>query len=670
MTRFGTYLALLLLFSVVAAAQKPPIKFGDVPIEQLQMKVYDKDSSAAAVVLADYGESTIDYGNNAFLIRFVRIRRVKIFNKDGYEWGNMTIPLYRDRGVDEDLSSVKAVTYNLEGNKIVETKMKNDAIFKDVADQNLILAKLALPNVREGSVVEITYTINSPYIFNFQDWDFQTTIPTIWSEYRTRIPEYFTYKKFVQGYLPVSVNESKTEYKAFNINTRVQTGITGAKTTAVQDRIDYAENFNRLVIKDAPAFKSEPYMTTYRNYISRINFELSIVKIPGQEIQTYNDSWEDLNKDFLKTDNFGGVVRGSGFLKDEVEQLVAGKTDPREKIGAIYSWVKNNVEWDGQYRKFSDGNLRQVLNNKKGSSAEINLMLVSMLQKAGFAASPVLISTRDHGFVRKETPVSSQFNYVIALVTVEDKSVLLDATDRSLAMNILPLRCINGDGFIISPEKPGWIGINSSKARTTATSEFTLSPEGKLSGKVTFSHDSYFAQNTRKKYFSEGKEEYQKEVASTYQWEITSGEFENLEKLSESVKENYQVQLNEHIQHTGDKMYINPILVYRIDKNPFQSESRQYPVDYGSPEDRLFMTKIAIPEGWMVEELPQAKALVLPANSGRYVYSITQTGNVISVTSQLVINKALFSHEEYVPLRDFYSQVVAKQAEQVVLKKK
>ena len=46
---------LLLLCSFILQAQKPPIKFGDVPIDQLKMTTYDKDSSASAVILADYG---------------------------------------------------------------------------------------------------------------------------------------------------------------------------------------------------------------------------------------------------------------------------------------------------------------------------------------------------------------------------------------------------------------------------------------------------------------------------------------------------------------------------------------------------------------------------------------------------------------------------------------
>lgn len=657
------------LFAASASAQKPPIKFGDVPIEQLKMTRYDKDSSAAAVVLADYGESTIDYGSETgFRIEFERIRRVKIFTKDGYEWGNFSIPLYRDGSTEENLGSLKAVTYNLENNKVVETKMKNDAVFKEEADQNLRYVKVALPNVKEGSVIEITYRVNSPFLFNFQDWDFQSTIPTLWSEYRTRIPEYFGYKKFMQGYLAVTVNETKSEFKSFNFISREKTGI--VKTSAVNEKVDYSENYTRLALKDAPAFKTEPYMTTYRDYVARINFELNSIQLPDQGLKTYNDSWADLNNDFLENESFGGVIKGSNFLKEHVEAAVAGKTDAKEKIAAIYYYVRELIDWDGQYRKYSDENLKRVIDNKKGSSAEINLTLVSMLQKAGINANPVLLSTRDHGFIRKESSVSSQFNYVIAAAEVNGKYILLDATDKSLPITLLPERCLNGEGFLVASEKSGWINITPIKSKTAVSSELVLSGDGKLKGKMQFTHDGYFAQNIRKTYNKKGKEEYVKDVGSAYGWEIESSSFENLDKLQEPVKEIHEVNLNEHIQMTGDNMYINPLLVNRLDKNPFQAENREYPVDFGSPEERLYITRITLPEGWNVEELPAPKVLVLPANSAKYVYNMSQNGNIVSFTSQLVINKALFSYDEYPNLRDFYAQVVAKQAEQIVLKKK
>ena len=293
-----------------------------------------------------------------------------------------------------------------------------------------------------------------------------------------------------------------------------------------------------------------------------------------------------------------------------------------------------------------------------------------MLQKAGIAANPVLISTRDHGFVRRETSSASQFNYVIAAAEVDGKMILLDATDRTLPISVLPVRCLNGEGFMISSSKPGWVPLSTGKSKSIAMSELVLAADGTMKGKFQFSHDGYYGQSARKKYFRDGKDEYVNGMKSAYQWEIETSTFENLEKLSDPMKEAYELKMNEHVQVAGGNMYINPIFINRLDSNPFQSETRAYPVDYGSPEEQLYIVKLTIPEGWVVEELPAPKAFVMPANSAKYVYNITQNGNMISLTSQLVINKALFPHDEYKPLRDFYDQIVAKQAEQIVLKKK
>lgn len=60
----------------------------------------------------------------------------------------------------------------------------------------------------------------------------------------------------------------------------------------------------------------------------------------------------------------------------------------------------------------------------------------------------------------------------------------------------------------------------------------------------------------------------------------------------------------------------------------------------------------------------------MPENAARYTYSVAQNGNIISLTSMFHINKSLFTQLEYPYLREFYNQVVAKQAEQIVLKKK
>lgn len=670
--------ALLLLLCFASSlgilyGQKPPIKFGDIPIEDLKMKRFDKDSSAAAIVLADYGESIIEYnlGKEDFELKFERIQRIKILTKDGFEHANFIIPLYHSNGNTEKISGLKAVTYNLENGKVVETKMKNDGIFKEKFDSNIDYTKVTLPNVKEGSIVEITYSVNSDFLFNFQDWEFQTTMPIVLSEYRARIPEYFNYDKYMQGYIALTTNEQTKVPGSINFVTKEREGDKNVHTTFTQQKIDYQEYRFRWVAQNVPAFKPEPYTTSSKDYMSKINFELSYTQFPNQPIKRYMGSWEDINKQFAESEDFLGVVTGNGFLKKTADEITAGITDPEQKVSAITNYVKQNVAWDGNSRRFVSQSLKKVLEEKKGNSAEINLLLASLLDKAGFSVSPVLTSTRNHGFIREVTPVSSQFNYVICLASVGDKSFLLDATEKLLPVGMLPERCLNGSGFAVSKSGYKWVPLQSkTKSRIIVNVDLALTASADLIGKLQIDRSGYDALVGRKKYFSKDEAEYVKDFVGTRSWEITKSDFENTKEIHQPIKEKYELVINEHIMMAGNVMYLNPLLLYRIDENPFKLEKREYPVDYSSPYERIFMGRITIPDGFQVDELPQAKVLALPENTGRYTYSVSQAGNVLNIVSNFQINKSIFTQTEYPNLREFYNQVVAKQAEQIVLKKK
>ncbi|HCW06433.1 MAG TPA: hypothetical protein DGG95_03595 [Cytophagales bacterium] len=663
---------MLVHVSVTIYSQKPPIKFGDIPMEDMTMKVYKLDSSASAIVLADYGESKITYAQGTgFSLTFERLTRIKILRKEGLSWADFEIPMYEKNGKAEKYSGLKGATFNLENGKIIETKLKTEEVHQEQTTENWKQVKFAMPSVREGSVVEVAYKITSPFWSHLRNWEFQSRIPTRVSEYRAKIPEYFNYQKYMQGYVALSVNESEYVSKSIlltEINRPDDRGFGGGID---HEQVNYQENDLRWVANNVPAFKTEPDMNSITDYISRINFELAFVKWPNRPVEQIMGTWVDINNSFLKDEEFGQAVAGSNFLKSKVEELITGITDPAQKITAIYKYVKENVIWDESFRRYIDNSFKKVLEDKKGSSAEINLLLTSMLQKAGLAADPVLISTRNHGMVRERFPLSNQFNYVICLVRFNDKSMLLDATDRSMPMNILPERCLNGKGFIISEANSGWVDLTPNvKSKTTVSYDLSFVDDANMKGKITLVNSGYNAQKVRAKYFSKGESDYIKTVAETNHWEVQKSQYENIDKLSEPTKEIYEMEAEGYAQTAGQIAYINPILLDRFESNPYKSEKREFPVDFKSPFEKMIIGKITIPEEYQVDELPKPKVLALPNNEGRYTYNINLMGNTISFTSILTINKSLFTQDEYSGLREFYNQIVAKQAEQIVLKKK
>lgn len=667
-----TFLSCSILFSI--QAQKPPVKFGDVSLNDMKMTRYAADSSATAVVLVDFGETVITYNQNTgFEMNFTRVKRTKILTKEGLDEADFAIDLYHssNSGDKEKISALKAVTYNLENGKIVEYKVKDNGIMTEKVDDNWDRMKITWPNVKEGSIIEITYNINSDFFSNLQDWQFQETIPVVWSEYRTRIPEYFKYDKYMQGYIPLTVNEETQMPKTITLSSIERSGDRVVTSTINNEAIHYTENRFRWVAQDVPGFKAEPFITTVNDYISEINFELSSTKFPNSPMKNYMGSWEDINKTFAEDEDFGLQVTGNGFLKKTVEEITAGLAAPDDKIKAIDAYVKRNILWNEVTRKYVSSSLKKVVEEKKGNSADINFLLASMLEKAGFTVFPVLLSTRNHGFLRESIPVSSQFNYVICEVRLGDKTILLDATEKLLPTGVLPERCLNGKGLSISKEGYKWIDLQTPvKSRTLLNSDLALDVNGELKGKMQIDRSGYHGLKCRRNYFSKGETDYVKDFAGTRSsWEFEKSEFKGATEIQNPFSEIHTLTITDHVSSSGDIMYINPFVIGKQEENPFKLEKREYPVDFGSAFDNMYIVKIKIPEGYSVEELPKSKVFMLPASAAKYVYNMTNVSNTITLTSNLSINKNLFSQDEYLNLREFYNQVVAKQAEQIVLKK-
>ena len=202
--------------------------------------------------------------------------------------------------------------------------------------------------------------------------------------------------------------------------------------------------------------------------------------------------------------------------------------------------------------------------------------------------------------------------------------------------------------------------------------DFTIAETGALKGEIAFIREGYDANRMRSAYNSKGEQTYVKDFVGSKTWKIDSLHFANISKITEPAKETYQVEIEDHASVAGDNIYISPFVTSQIETNPYKSESRIYPVDYGTQIEKTYVCRIKAPAGYVLDEKPESAILVLPGNAARYIYNVAATpgGDWISITSKFQINRNIFLQEEYLNLREFYNQVVSKQSEQVVFKKK
>jgi hypothetical protein len=124
---------------------------------------------------------------------------------------------------------------------------------------------------------------------------------------------------------------------------------------------------------------------------------------------------------------------------------------------------------------YTNQSFDNFLRQQKGSSAEINLLLVNMLQRAGIKADPLLVRTNDLGAPETMYPIRNQFNHVIAVAEIYGTQLLLDATSETPDVRKLNKKDIGTQGWIVRETNPGWIDIFSPKGNQPVTeSSFNL----------------------------------------------------------------------------------------------------------------------------------------------------------------------------------------------------
>jgi len=672
-SHFLSFLAAsLLVLNINLHAQKPVMKFGKIDPAHFEMQIYDKDTSAEALILGDYGESQIIYDqNDGFVVEYSRHFRAKVFKKSGYDLANQELILYHNGNGQEKVLTLKGSVYNMENGKVVESTLEKSMIFAEEMDSRHTEHKFTLPNVREGSILEYYYKVRSDF-WSLPDWQFQHSIPALWSEYRVSYPEYFHFKKLQKGYLSFSVSEESTRPVNFTITETSRSSGYVSTTSTDRYQVQYTDNLFRYMQNDIPAFREEPYMNAMVNYQSALEFELASYAPPRGMVNNYTQTWEKINEELMQDEDFGLQLKHGGFLKDVVAQLKVTSNDQARQMIAAFDYVRNTMKWDNRHRVYLSQNLRNVYEKQADGSDYINLLLVTLLRELGLPSNPVILSTRNNGSVHPAQIMINQFNYVIASVNIGDKTYLLDATEKDGSYNLLPPRCINGQGRIISETRTDWIELNSAQRyEFTNVIKAAIGADGVITGNMQRSFVNYAALNKRVEIKgSKDKEEYIRNMESSNKG-LTVRNFEliGIDSLTKPYKENLEVEISDLAQIAGNIISLTPLLYDQWPANPFKLEDRKFPVDFTYPHIYRDIINYTLPDGYVLDEKPADLAISLPDGKTKFIYRMRVDGNQLQISSTLDIGKSLYTYDEYAFLKEFFAKVVSKQAEKVVLKK-
>lgn len=572
--------------------------------------------------------------------------RIKIYNKDkASKYLDVEVPLYEYSGEKETVSGLKAYTYNIENDKVITSKVEKDAKFKSKEQKNLFLQKFTFPNVKDGSIIEYQYQVNSPFLQMLDKTYLEFDIPVIYEEYIFDFPRYLGYNYNFQGGLIPKYKQDKVE-------------------------IMYGEDYYslRLGFENVQPFKAENFIKNERNYITSVRPELNSTNF-NNIFKSYATSWDDIRDKLKEYDDFGVQLGKKSLARNVLSQDILSMTLPKEKANKILKFVQTSYTWNGNTGLFTENGIKSLLDTKIGNSAEINLYLIMLMREAGLNVSPMIMNTVNRGFLNISFPTIGAPNYVVACLEDNGSYYLYDATSKFSLPNLLPPRAYNYNAILLKEKKTEILQINNFiESKTYLDVEAKLNNDNTFEGKFKDRDTKTFAILSYDEYL-DNKQDYEKKYKNKYTFTFNNYKSEVVN--DNEFQTSFDFNSDGFVDGVGGKLIFNPLLfLYRQNHEFNQTESRKYPIEFVSPYETVKKVVITIPDNYKFENLPKSKKFKTEDDGIVYSYVVSTEGNKITVETSVKIDSDNFPREYYPAFKQIFDGITQLEGQLVTLVKK
>jgi hypothetical protein len=643
---------LLFLFQLASAQDKIP-DFGDVDPSELNMKECSFEKGASAMNLIRTAKISMELDEFSYTLTITSEYRVriKLFNKQGFSAANIKIP-YASRGRSSRIKDLEAYIYSLDDNgKVIKKKVEKKEIFneKSKAEKSLNFISFTFPDLYGGAVLEYRYTRIDKNSMTIQPWFFQDELPTAFSRVVTVVPAYtfLSYRTVCSDMI-----EKDSAYKKHYNNI-------------------YNEDIRSFTVRNIRSFRPEPLMYSLSDNLERMEFSLSPRTFLHSGVLSNEEKMRFQNFALLRSRHFGYQMNKSifacGYLLDSVMHM----TSKRDRIEAIYKYVRQNVEFNGEQTIFCDS-VDACLTSRLGSSADMNILFLNLLSKAAVNCRPLLISTNDNGNPDIDFPSMSQFNGVDVLVRDSTFSYIIDCTQKHLSYDMPPFNVLNSNAYMIDPDGPGWMFILDDRIlmKADASVEAMVDSAGHLNGTAKLWDIGFGKKETLDE--AERKEGQSKKDDSPEN-ELTSGLTIDsvVAEGNTSIGDTLVRRLQFHYEpsRAGDFYFINPLLFFGFKKNPFVDSVRYSDIDFGCAQSFSNRMRIKLPGNFSVESLPGDLVIHNPDSSLSYTRRVYMQGRSLIIEYSFLCRRSIFIKEEYASVKSFFDKFYANQNQDIPIRK-
>lgn len=637
------------LFVFVSAMLMPLVLFGQTPKmgeinqNEIDLTAVSYEPGAAAVYLVAFGESR--FFSNVLETNY--FYRMKILTEAGKENADIRIRYYAGSTNVETVSSVKAEITNFENGRPVVTKLGKDNFFQVDLGEGYKEYRISFPNAQVGSILEFSYKKGDKNLNFLDGWSFQRNVPVLYSSYQIIMIPQLEYKMIGQG------------ENFFNRAEKSETN-----------------GIYKWILRDLYSLKGEPFMKNYRDYVDRVEFQLSryqhAATTAGPEWTDYLNTWEKLGDELIETYSIKGFFRTSP-LEREILSLDLNKGTEKEKAEVAYYYLRDNFINVGEDWIYPKQTLPQLLKSKKGEPGELILAYMGILKSQGIECHPVLIGSKGYG--RSEIvpfPFLNQFDEILLLAKLDGNLQFLDLSDPRAPFGYVDLDKHVKAGLLLEKNASKLIPIdirhNSNKM---LFSTIKLDTEtGELVMDNTIRNHYYKGLEVAHQVESlkaKGKplEEYFSENYGAF--EIRNVKVDNLLEEKNIVNVSFQSVLKNATAE--DLIVFNPLQVSEFSNNPFTQDFRVFPVDFEYAFNETYTANLVVPEGYEIDDYPTDESITIAGSPIGFIYSTEDLGSIFKITAKLEVKIPLIQRDSYGDLKFFMESVASKLAAPVILKK-
>jgi hypothetical protein len=358
--------------------------------------------------------------------------------------------------------------------------------------------------------------------------------------------------------------------------------------------------------------------------------------------------------------------------KTEINALTANYTNMRDKVAALYDYLKANMRYVsiqfgiGGFKPFA---VKFVDEKKYGDCKALTNYMRYLLDAAGIKAYPALVNAGNESPPVDPAFPSSPFNHVILCVPGKPDTIWLECTSNNLKAGFLGTFTENKNALLLT-ENGGIL---------------TRTPASKAENNLLFCYSEIFI----------NEDAGAKAIHRSFSTGDIAQEFSQVEKMEMNDQKeifinhfNYKPGDNFEISHkdstTGHSMQLNfefdrwyafkagskyffPQKLNKIFYEDLKDEKRNIDFLFDYPYQKTDTTVVFLPKGFVAEELPATQEM--KTIFAYYKKQVVSAQEKITIITSLTLQKHVIPAELYKSVQSFFVKVKECEDQNIVIKK-